>query len=201
MRFCRTICVLFFAFFFFPIDVCQAGIKGVSWTSGPKPRCLTFPSNSQAWMIYDAILRFLSCILSTLWNVDRHINLVTLRDIKTVTEDWQRRKKKRIIFVWRCSKQSRSLGRWVEFCSSQSTFQHWTEALCLSNHGLPLSLAKEEKHLWLNWCTCVAFFTREAEQSYYWVLKSPEENKATVINFLSSKWPISFAFGQKKKKR
>lgn len=151
-------------------------------------------------MIYDAILRFLSCILSTLWNVDRHINLVTLHDIKTVTEDWQRRKKKRIIFVWRRSKQSRSLGRWVEFCSSQSTFQHWTEALCLSNHGLPLSLAKEEKHLWLNWCTCVAFFTREAEQSYYWVLKSPEENKATVINFLSSKWPISFGFGQKKKK-
>ena len=48
----------------FSIDICQAGIKGVSSTSGPKAMHLTFPSNSEARMIYDAILRFLSYVLS-----------------------------------------------------------------------------------------------------------------------------------------
>lgn len=82
--------------------------------------------------------------------------------------DWRlikaKKKKKRIVFVWTCYKQSRPPGRWVEFCSSHSAFQPWTGALCFSNHGLFLSPEKVEKDLWLNWCTSVAFFTREPEQ-------------------------------------
>lgn len=54
----------FFLFFFLSTEVCQAGVKGVNLTSGPKRKHLTFPSNSEAWMIYGAIFRFLSCIFS-----------------------------------------------------------------------------------------------------------------------------------------
>ena len=46
------------------------------------------------------------------------------------TSDWrlikEKKKKRRIIFVWTRYKQRRPPGRWVEFCSSHSAFQPWT---------------------------------------------------------------------------
>lgn len=107
----------------------------------------------------------LSCVLSTLWNVDGHIDLVTLHDIKQRLEtDKGEEKEESFLFGHVTNRAGRPPGRWVEFCSSHSAFQPWTGALCFSNHGLFLSPEKVEKDLWLNWCTTVAFFTREPEQ-------------------------------------
>ena len=84
------------------------------------------------------------------------------------TSDWrlikEKIKKEESFLFGHVTNREGPRGDELNSAPATAHFSPGQEFLCFTNHGLFLSPEKVEKDLWLNWCTAVAFCTREPEQ-------------------------------------